>query len=337
MNYGQIAIFDNDSDYANSLADYFRLKGCIASEIIVFTKIDIFKDYAKRHSFDILLINHMFISDIDGDLESLPQNLFILCEHKILKTEDNGTYIFKYISAEDILRLVMTSYKPDSNGVTISFCDNRKCNIIGIYSPIGRCGKTSFALALALHFSLVNSCVFLSFDNFSTLGTLISGEDESIKTIDDLLYYFTGSPTLLDSKLLSVVKHIQQLDIIPPSLQCCSLGDINISERVQFIKGLADTGKYDYIFIDIGNINPVNPILELCKIIYVPTPCDDTYSEKKINLFMSSTNNLTSENRRLIKQISLPVIHSSNRGSEYIYALTSGDMKILVTSLASDF
>ena len=109
MNYGQIAIFDNDSDYANSLADYFRLKGCISSQIIVFTKIDSFKDYAQEHSFDILLINHEFLPDISTDTDSFPQNFFILCEHRNLTKPDDTMYLFKYTSADDILRQVMTS------------------------------------------------------------------------------------------------------------------------------------------------------------------------------------------------------------------------------------
>ena len=335
LNYGQIAIFDNDSDYANSLADYFRLKGCISSQIVVFTKIDSFKDYASGHSFDILLINHEFISDIGADIDSLPQNFFILCEQKNFIKPDNVMYLFKYTSAEDILRQVMTSYKPTSVGATISFCDNHRCNIIGVYSPVNRCGKTSFALALALHFSLVSSCVFLSFDSFSTLNSLIPDASKANKTIDDLLYYFTGSPKLLDSKLLSVVKHIQQLDVISPSEHTCAITEFSTSERLQFIHSLADTGRYDYIFIDIGSISPVYSILQLCQRVYIPAPPNDSYSEEKLNLFMASIDNLTSEGRVHAKRVSPPVIHFNNRGSEYLYTLTSGDMKHFVTSLAS--
>ncbi len=336
LNYGQIAIFDNDSDYANSLADYFRLKGCISSQIIVFTKIDSFKDYAQEHSFDILLINHEFLPDISTDTDSFPQNFFILCEHRNLTKPDDTMYLFKYTSADDILRQVMTSYRPVMDGATISFCDNHKCNIIGIYSPVNRCGKTSFALALALHFSLTYSCVFISFDNFSTINSLIQDVGNTNNTIDDLLYYFTGSPKLLKSKLLSFVKHIQQLDVIAPSEQTCAIAELNTSERLQFIQSIADTGRYDYIFMDIGNISPAQPLFKICQRIYIPAPTDDTYSDEKINLFMASIDNLTSEGRVLIKPITLPVIHFHKHSPEYLYSLTSGDMKHLVASLVNN-
>ena len=338
LNYGQIAIFDNDSDYANSLADYFRLKGCISTQIVVFTKIDNFRDYASRHSFDIVLINQEFIPDIKicFDTDSYPQNFFILCEQKSIIKQDDAMYLFKYTSAEDILRQIMTSYEPTNTGTTISFSDNRRCNIIGIYSPVNRCGKTSFALALALHFSLVNSCVFLSFDNFSTINCLMQDTPKTNCTIDDLLYYFTGSPKLLDSKLLSIIKHIQQLDVISPSEHICSIAEVTTPERLQFIQSIADTGRYDYLFIDMGNISPVHPLFSLCKRVYIPTFENDLYSEEKINLFMASIDNLTSAGKTLFERVTLPVIHFSNRGSEYLYTLTSGDMKEYIVSLTGN-
>ncbi len=333
MNYGQIAIFDSNSDYANSLADFFRLKGCISSQIVVFTKLDSFKEYTQKQAFDILLINYEFLSDIDIRTDSSPQNLFILCEQRAYVKHDDSMYLFKYSSADDILRQVMTGYKPSFNGFNISFCNNRNCNIIGIYSPVNRCGKTSFSLALALYYSLNSSCVFMSFDNFSTLNGLVFDEPDSNKTIDDLLYYYTGNPDILDSKLLSVVKRILQLDVIPSSKQNCTISDMSISERVQFIKSIADTGRYDYMFVDIGSVSPAHPIFNICKKVYIPAPLNDKYSDKKINMFMASLDNLNSEGRVPIKRVTPPVVDFSNQGSEYLYSLTSGDMKQFIVSL----
>lgn len=336
MNYGQIAIFDSDSEYANSLADYFRLKGCISSQILVFTRIDSFKDYVAGNTLDILLINHEFISMLDGGTDSLPHNIFTLCEQRNLVKDEDGIYLFKYTSADELLRQVMAGYKPATTGVTIPFYDRHQCKIIGIYSPVSRCGKTSFALALALHFSLKHSCVFLSFDDFSTIGSLDSIDFNHNKTVDDLLYYFTGSPEIMDSKLLSVVKHVQHLDVIPPSEQSCAIAEISASERVQFIRSLADTGRYDYIFMDIGSISPVYPILQLCQKVYIPALTNDTYSDEKINHFMASTDNIISDNRVFFEQITPPVVHYTNHGSEYIYSLTSGDMARFVSSVADN-
>ena len=335
MNYGTIAIFDCDFEYANCLADYFRLKGCLSSEIVVFTKPDSFIDYSKKHDFDILLINEQFMSDTDiVSGSNFPKhNIFTLCENKIIAENDAGICLFKYTSAEAILCEVMSSYKPTIPGVTIPFRDRHKSKIIGVYSPVNRCGKTSFALALALHYSRVSSCLFISFDNYSPHSRLVENFSGINKSIDDLLYYYAGSPDSLDSRLLSVVRKIQELDFISPSIRSCSIGEMNSSEQVQFLQALINAGHYDYIFADFGSLSPVFPLLELCKTVFLPYIQSDAYSESVINHFMDSLKNITSDNSTSYQKISPPVISFCRHGSDYIYTLTSGEMADFITSL----
>ena len=335
MNYGAIAIFDNDSEYANCLADYFRLKGCLSSEIIVFTKKDRFIDYTKEHSFDILLINEQFIDNSDTIVgETISQlNVFALCENRIVTNDDTCIHLFKYTSAEELLRQVMASYKPTMAGIAIPFRDRDKGKIIGVYSPVNRCGKTSFTLALAMHYSRNSSCIFISFDDHSPLGQLTDAHVSSSKTIDDLLYYFTGSPDDFDSKLLSVVNKLQHLSFITPSEGCCYISELSVSEQIQFVQRLLNVSLYDYIFIDFGTISPLYPILQLCERIYLPCIENDSYSEAKISAFMTAVKNVLPDNRTAFEQVAPPVITYSNHGSDYIYALTSGEMAQFVAAL----
>ena len=334
MNYGLIAIFDNDSEYANCLADYFRLKGCLSSEIIVFTKEDRFIDYTKEHAFDILLINEQFITD-DGTIlgYKIPKhNVFTLCENRVIAEDDTSICLFKYTSAEELLREVMAGYKPMIPGVAIPFRDKHKSKIIGIYSPVNRCGKTSFALALAMNYSRTSSCLFISFDDYSSME-LLADSDSPTKTIDDLLYYYTSSPDVFDNKLLSVIKKIQHLDFVFPSKQSCYIGEMNVSEQIQFLQDLLNAGQYDYVFLDIGAISPVYPILQLCEKVYLPYIADDTYSETKLSNFMDSIKYINADNQVSFQQIAPPVINYSNHGSDYLYSLTSGEMSHFIASL----
>lgn len=333
MNYGLIAIFDTDLEYANCLADYFRLKGCLASEIMVFTKKNCFIEYSREHAFDILLINEHFITDMDLREIISKHNVFALCESSIMADDDTCIRLFKYTSAEELLRQVMASYKPMIPGVAIPFRDRHKSSIIGVYSPVARCGKTSFALALAMYYSRTSSCIFISIDNHSPLGKLIDSNTSALKTIDDLLYYFTGSPEAFDSKLLSVVKKIQHLDFVSPSNQCCYISELDVSEQLHFFKRLQNAGQYDYIFLDMGAISPVYPILQLCENVYLPCLECDAYSEAKISGFISSIKNIDSGSQISFEQISPPVISYSSHGSDYIYALTSGEMVQFIAAL----
>lgn len=335
MNYGLIAIFDNDSEYANCLADYFRIKGCISSEIIVFTRIESFKDFVNGHTLDILLINEQFMSDTDMALDyKFPKyNVFTLCENKFIAEDDTGIRLFKYTSAEEILREVMAGYKPTIPGVAIPFRDRHKSRIIGVYSPVNRCGKTSFTLALALHYSCKCSCLFISFDNYSSLGCLVEGSSTAIKTIDDLLYYFSGSPELFDSKLLSTSRKIHQLDFILPSKQSCYICELDVSEQIQFLQRLQNTGQYDMIFVDIGTLAPVYPILQVCDKVYLPYIAGDTYSESRLSKFMESIKSIDFQGTISSQKISPPVIEFCSHDSDYIYSLTSGEMAHFIATL----
>ena len=62
---------------------------------------------------------------------------------------DSGKEIYKFQSGDDIIREVMAVYseipgiRPNTAGAT-----DQSRRIIGVYSPIGRCGKTCLALAI---------------------------------------------------------------------------------------------------------------------------------------------------------------------------------------------
>ena len=64
------------------------------------------------------------------------------------KQMDSGKEIYKFQSGDDIIREVMAVYseipgiRPNTAGAT-----DQSRRIIGVYSPIGRCGKTCLALA----------------------------------------------------------------------------------------------------------------------------------------------------------------------------------------------
>ena len=118
MNNGLIAICDEDSDYANSLAAYFRLKGSLASEIVVFTKWDNFSRFSKEHNIDILIMQE----DFTDSITSLSyNNLFILCDNSPREDLDDSHKIYKYNSAEEILRIIMANYDTSQPTSLLSF------------------------------------------------------------------------------------------------------------------------------------------------------------------------------------------------------------------------
>ena len=118
MKYGLIAICDEASDYANSLAAYFRIKGSLASEIIVFTEYDHFAHFENIQNIDILIMQEDFLDSLTNP--SHP-NLFILCENQTRYDYEDAHKIYKYNSAEEILRIIMANYDISANTPFFTF------------------------------------------------------------------------------------------------------------------------------------------------------------------------------------------------------------------------
>lgn len=336
MNYGLIAIYDSDIEYANCLADYFRLKGCLSFEIVVFTRKDSFDSFVKEHNIDILIVDQKLTDTVN--FENPSHNLFILCEHQVALQSDVGYLLFKYTSAEELLREIMANYEPTGSTPSIAFSTKQRTQIIGVYSPVCRCGKTSFSLSLAMQYGLKHSCLFLSMDEASPLRHLLYGDGNQThsKSLDDLLYYYLQSPEVFESRLLSVVTHLNGVDIIPPSDKLAIYHEMPVSDWLSFLKHIINTERYDYIILDFGCISPVYPLLGICNRLYMPELADDEYARDKISLFMDSLHYADPDNNIHFQKVTLPNITYHGCGSEYTYALSMGELAHLTSTMITE-
>ena len=321
MKYGLIAICDEDSDYANSLAAYFRIKGSLASEIIVFTEYDHFAHFENIQNIDILIMQEDFLDSLTNP--SHP-NLFILCENQTRYDYEDAHKIYKYNSAEEILRIIMANYDISANTPFFTFHKYTKSKIIGISSPVGRCGKTSLSLSLGLKLSQNNSCLFITFDECSPLRISLFRKDLKSSSFADILYYFLQSMDATDNRILSCFQSFQGMDYIPPSEQLGTFSELTKEELYSFLVNIAALGKYDYIIIDWGNFSYDYSLIKMCDTLLLPKIDNDLYSDQKNSYFFDSINAQTTDEKNLIKEISLPFIYYSSVATEYTLELTSG-------------
>ena len=330
MNYGLIVIFDEDICYADCLAEYFRTKGCLASELVVFTKKESFLDFTEKYPIDILIINEVFLELLNSISSN---NIFILCENRLsVPNTANAHSLYKYSSAEELLRQVMSEYTPKASGPCISFKGKGDGKLIGISSPVGRCGKTSFALSLGLKLSLKHSCLFISFDELSSMYFILGQNTAGKKNLADLLYYFLQSPRLMDSKLISTITSFQNLDCISPAVSPGIYNEIALEDWISFISSLKGLKRYEYIILDFGTLQPVSHLLKMCQYIFVPGIKDDSYSDKKLSLFMDIL-----ESDLSVHKILLPSVNFSSIGTDYLTSLTSGELGLFTSTIISEF
>lgn len=332
MKNGGITIVDSEKEYAVKLSRFFKEKNGIGYDIQVFTDISSFLSHEENSYTDILLISDVF-SNFIPDLKNYGQ-LFILTGGSIDVSFKEISQIYKYQSSELILKDVMASISAGQTSWAVPYKKD-KAKVFCTYSPVKRCGKTTFSLIASAILAEKKRTLYLNFEDCSSLSYFI-GTDLS-SDISDLLYFFKQNPALVEKKLLSVVNSVSKLDYINPFRYTLDIKSMTGDEWCFFLNSIICYSNYDNIFLDLSDsILDVFPILNMSDVIYVPT-VNDSISEIKVNHFFSSAALL--ENSTLIDKsikISLPEYTPVSDGKTLFTELLYGDYGNFVREIVSN-
>ena len=160
-----IAVYDADTRYAERLSDYVNRKEKGVFTAQAFTSKEKLAEYAKKHEIDVLLSGERTDS---GDISGIPSAQKIYMSEETEKQMDSGKEIYKFQSGDDIIREVMAVYSeiPGIRPNTAGSVDQSR-RIIGVYSPVGRCGKTCLALAIGQILAKEEKVLFVTLDTFT--------------------------------------------------------------------------------------------------------------------------------------------------------------------------
>lgn len=294
LNNGMIAIFDSEADYALKLAEYFNLKSGLNYSVSVFTDYESLEDYLSKNSIDILLISENYSSYIEK-LHKV-SNIFILTEGNIQALAKERPSLYKYQSTEHILREVMSCYASSTSGTSGSITTSSPARVIGVYSPVKRCGKTCFSLAYGCIRSLSENCLYINLEEYP--GFTYFTADDSVGDFSDLLYFYRQNPSNIDKKLISLCRNYHNLSYIPPMQFSYDIKNMEESDFTGLIKSIRVVNDFQTILLDISDsVKNVPSLLNLCDIIYMPTT-QDIQSQYKIDDFFQSIQAVSTENIR---------------------------------------
>lgn len=274
-----LAVYDVEPQYAARFAEVTNQKDTIPFTVMAFTSFEKLKEYVVEHQVEILLVS----SQVEKEkVELLPvEKIMILSEGEAVAIKDEHPGIYKYQSSDAILREVMAHYGSDSADEN-SFNPIGKTQVIGVYSPISRCLKTSFALTLGQLLAVEQRVLYVNLESFSGFSALM-GETYSGNLSDVLYFYKQGNGSLI--RLKSVVYHLGQMDYIPPVQYPEDLNQVDAVQMAAVLSQIAESGGYDVLVLDTGNYGrQVEELLELCDVIYMPIK-EDGISVSKIQEF----------------------------------------------------
>lgn len=268
-----MAVYDADFRYADRLAEFANQRKQVPFRAVAFTSLEKLKEFSKRESIDLLLIGDSVKQE---QLEGIPVGQTVRLSQNGMAKEGEAV-VYKYQSSDNLLREVMSWYHPKEVPALMTVTGQRS-RIIGVYSPISRCGKTSFALTLGQIKAREEKVLYLTLEEFSGLsaltGTVYTGG------LSDLLYYYTQreySPV----RLGSVTYSFGELNYIPPFTYAEDKNGVGQEVFAGLIQRIAADGAYAELILDVGTFcGGTEEILGICDVVYVPIREDAVSSAK---------------------------------------------------------
>lgn len=286
----QLIICDSESGYAEKLADYLRRSRECSFDIRVYTDSVVFLEKEAGQKAELLLIDeHMYEKlTADKELEHIcAEKLLILTEEKSVDIAAGvcEETIYKYQAGSGILYHLLDYHRKVPNSSKIHMMQ-RQAEVIGIYSPIKRTLKTSFAITLGQILAEQEETLYISLEGCSGLEKLLSLQAD--KNLADLVYEFSVKVKQFPLLLYQFVQQIEGLAMIPPVETIAELQCVKSQEWIELLQHIAENSCYKKLILDIGDsANGIMDILQLCDTIYLPIR-SDYISTVKISAFESS-------------------------------------------------
>lgn len=270
-----MGVYDVDPHYAGRFAEFANQREQIPFTVVAFTSVARLQEFAQEQPLEILLVG----DEVDsGTLADVPAGQIIrLSESREIPCEDVPA-VYKYQASDAVLREVMACYQVQPEHLPFTTVGT-KSTVIGVYSPVNRCGKTGFCMTLGQILGRESQVLFLSLEEHSGLSKLT--QTQYTGSLSDLIYYYRQEE-YTRMRLGSVIYNWGGMDYVPPAAYAEDLGEVQGEEMAGLIARIAADGIYEVILVDVGHLGRgMEPLLELCDVIYTPMK-EDCVSAAKL-------------------------------------------------------
>lgn len=323
-----MAVYDGDGQYAERFSEVVNRKGNTPFECVAFHSIEEMREFARNHPIEILLADDM--AD-HREMRSLGAGQVIyLTDGRYREGTTDCRAIYKFQSSARLVREVMARYS-EAGGKAGSSGNGGISRIYGVFSPLGKCGKTSIAMTLGILLAQDKPTLLVNLEDFSGLGAMTG--DAGTGDLSDLMYYYC-SGSYSASHLAGIVHTLEGLDYIPPVRYPEDLELPKGEELPGLLHKITQDSTYRNMVIDVGKSRKSTPeILSMCTVIYMPVR-DDFYSLARLGEFeryMESSGNAQTLAR--IRKIRVPKMDLNPMSRSYFSELVWGEMGRFVRGL----
>ncbi|SFQ21690.1 hypothetical protein SAMN04487928_12428 [Butyrivibrio proteoclasticus] len=274
-----LTLCDLDETYCGRLYEYLKENLKLTFRIEAFTSVNILVDFARKNKTSLLVVSESALLELGAAGTEHFKNILILDEDSGGVREEESFYggqniahTTKYQKAGKIVDTIVDfcAEKAEAfDGLTAEF-NSDTGNVIGLYSPISKCGQTSLTLKMGEILSSYGRTIMLSFDSFSSLPKILNIESDG--SITDLMYYSEGDRNKFCIYLEKIKKTVGNLDVVMPARTAMQIRDISADALKLLLELLVHEAGYKYVLLDLTEYpEGFFEILKLCDKLFTIT------------------------------------------------------------------
>lgn len=272
----ELLICDSEEAYVKRLAELLLLKKEVTTGVRTCSLPENVEHLIEIGNVQVLLIS-----------EEVPyhERKRVFAGKRIVLTREHcadlgieETELNKYQSVNNIMKVIVQTLSENSSSILRRKHGRKK--IIGVYSPIHRIGKTTFALKVGKELAEEENVLYLNMEAYAGFGGYFPVEEG--QNLSHLLYYSRQENDAISVRMASMVHRMGSLDYILPMKVTTDLQAVTTENWQNLFYRLSKDSIYETFLIDIGDsVADIMGLLEMCDWIFVPY-AEDVYAQAKM-------------------------------------------------------
>ena len=248
MHPKNFVIWDAEQEYAKNLMQAVSSHRELGFQMHLFQDTEHLEAFSQQKQVHILLLGEA--------ARRTEQQMNADRRYVLIKGEDSGLLpdergIFKYQSADRILSLILEEAL-DGEVMQGRYKGRGEGQLIGVYSPVHRIGKTKYALELGRELSKEGPVLYLNLEEYS--GTSYYFPEETEHNLTDLLYYLRQDKANIGLRISAMAGRSGALDYISPMPVIQDLRAVEEAEWLRLFEALFDQSIYKSVILDLGDV-----------------------------------------------------------------------------------
>lgn len=279
MHPKNFVICDVEKEYARNLMQAVSARRELGFQMHLFQSLEHLEAFSKKKDIHILLLGEEFPAEKRQGICAEERYVLVKGNEKDLLPEEKG--IYKYQSVDSILTSILEeSMDREELGYRRSTIEGQ---LIGVYSPVHRIGKTKFALELGKELSKSGPTLYLNLEEYS--GGSYYFPDQTGQNLGDLLYYIRQEKGNLGLRVSAMTGKLGELNYIAPMPVIQDLREVEKEEWLKLCEEILANCIYKNVILDLGDgIKGLYPILRACQTVYTLYP-EDPVSQAKLSQY----------------------------------------------------